>query len=349
MSTELTDVTVKQVLEQALTLNQKERSKIIKDLLKSLGLGQLNEVKSVLEREIEDAILEEEEKAKTEYKYINGAFYAYVRQWGKERVNIYLGRMPFLPGFKYKLTHKKQNQVEIVVGLGLERKKERLFLNILYLLPLRKVVSYLFYDKSLVLPRTPGEELLLTTFSLKEWEIEYLGQAESQELGNEFVEYLPITFIAKVDTVRQSQVDGDKVKNPSKVSLNNSGTLPIEIIVEKNLSSKISFLLKQWTKLSHILPSSPQLEVVHKYNKILLLEPNEKELVEYNSKSYTLKIYSVNRLKNLLREITTNIVSSNSPLVKKEEREEAGCWLSRIKTASRQESKEQFLAQLFYL
>lgn len=348
MSSKLNNVTVEQILEQALELGRKDRLYLVKELIATFKATQLEELQSVLEREITDAILEDEEGIKIEYKYVNEGFYAYLRQWGKERQkSLYLGRMDFLPGVKYKLTSKKTRQVEIIVGLGLEREGNQLFLKLLYLSPIRKVESHIFYDKDITLPRTPATELTNVTFSLKEYQIEVIGLASASELGNELVE--PLSERVKRNIKRKlGLIKEAHTTLQQKIALVEDKQ-PVEIIVQKRLSHSIRLFLEQWVSLSNLLPSNPQLEIVRKDDKLLLLASDQKVVLEYSVKSYTLKANSVSRLINLLRVITTNIVSSNSGLVHREQKEIATLWLSRIGTVPNQESSEEGLANLFHL
>lgn len=351
MSLKSTDISIEQVLEQAQKLGMKERCRVIKKLLGTLSVGQLEEVQAELSTQYRNAILEEEKKALVEYKYVNESFYAYLRQWGGERSNTYLGRMHFMPGVKYKLTYKKQNKVETLVSLGLERDEDRMFLGILHLSPYRKVESYLFYDKNLVLPRVPAEELMKTIFPLKELKIECLGFANDLELSNEkkYVEIIPEYLIKKINLTCQAQYEEKQDKNKDDMLLFSNEILPIEIKVQKNISSKVKFFFEQWAKLSTAIPTNPQLKVIHENGKTVLTDANAKILAEYTSSSGTLKVNSISYLKNLLQEITTNVTTSNFPQLRKEDKSLAVQWLSWIGSSPKQGNDKQLLAHLFHL
>lgn len=185
MPIKVNNIPIEEFVEQASELTRTQRFTLIKKLILGLKVTQLKELQSALDRELTDAILEEEKGAKIEYKFVNNNFYAYIEKWGREDPEApYLGRMDFLPGVKYNVISKETNKVETVVGLGLERKDDQLLLKNLELLPYPGIKSYVFYDANLLLPRNPAEQLAKVTFSRRKYQIEAIGWATASELGN---------------------------------------------------------------------------------------------------------------------------------------------------------------------
>jgi len=298
--------------------------------------GQLEELLAAAEQRLADILLNEEEdpkiRAKFEYKEVDSNFYAYIRLWGETQLNLYIGPMRFLPGVRYRLTHKNSREVKTLVGMGLYRDEEQVYLKIQHLTPTDEIKSYLFYDRTQRFPRRPQEDVIEINFSKKEWKIENLGLIEGLE-G------------AVVETLT-APVDVDALKAPIPRFESPAKQQKIEVQVKSKSVTQVKDYMTQWAVLSRALPTNPQWELSHLPNRILLHREGGEMIVEFNSSSRTLSNKSPRLLLSNLDQIMFKVASS--ALVNREQQSVASRWLLRLQRAPKTDN-EELLNYLFNL
>jgi hypothetical protein len=145
-------------LEQLVkNLDSKERFYLADRLLSTLTSTQLLSLVDQAYRVLKDLKLNKETSALFETRKINNSNYAYIKRLGQEYPNLYLGTMRFIKGKTYRITHKFSDTNFVVRSLGLEQEGQKTYINIEFLAPEQVVRKYLFYDRSLDIPRIPQQ------------------------------------------------------------------------------------------------------------------------------------------------------------------------------------------------
>lgn len=345
---------VEQVLELALKLDQKARFRLVRRLIPTLDSWQIEEVLTSAEDALEKVLLEEEEeaegpRAKFLYKEISNNNYAYIQHWDEAQyINLYIGPIRFLPGKKYKLTHKKTGEVQTLEGLGLYRDGEQVYMKLKYLTPIEQEQSYLFYDRSARFPRRPQEEGIEPLFSKKIWKIQVIEES-SQELGDgEQVdpkqpaaqaeplpakeEHRPRKTTSLVGKFEQQQVLQRKTK--------------AVVHVKRKFFTQVETCLEQWELLSGAIPSNPQWKLVRYAQGLALCNQDQQVIVELNTSSQLLTAHSAHALLTWLQEIMLAVASSK--LVNEQQRTVATRWLPKL-SCPPLDDNNRLLAHLFNL
>lgn len=361
MTINLNRVTAKQVAKLVSELDSKGRFQVILELLHTLESGQLQELLEAVDQKYGEALLDEEESFEEEYKFeykeISNNFYAYVRQRGNVQCNEYLGPMRFLPGKKYQLTHKLNNTIKTLAGLGLHRDGEQIYLRIQHLSPIDEVKSYLYYDKTQPFPRRPQEEGIEPLFSKKEWKIKCLGPIKGPEASLDEQEKThsrteaaqqPKKFAIKEgqDTYQEKTSSVARRSKPSQPEMPQKRKPQLIIQVKKNFIPQVITCLEQWEVLSQALPSNSQWKLMRSTDRLVLHNQAGEAIVDYNSASQVLTTQSASSLLSWLLEIMSAV--ANSKVVNRQQKSTASRWLPRLQCAPSKDSIE-LLAYLFYL
>lgn len=326
---------LKQLAKLVKQLNQKDQLRLFKDLVDTLSLSMLENMKTEAEQAywlckldgIEDGVeLDDRPAEHFEIKEIKHKHYAYLRWRENGRYKSqYLGPMPFLPGYTYTLINKKNGNTKTITLLGLEIEDNQVNLKVQILKPVYTIRSY------------PYPECLKTIFSKKEWTIQQvicpLSQREEtlnpqpcnlqdattspiKPKVREAGESEPIANIMKpekaetieVATIRRSYSKPIKVSDSE--TLRNQGA-SIQKIPNK-LVSTVYTTLKQWENLSQSLSSSLKWNLLEKENKVTLrFVKEDKTIIEYNKiLGSVTSPYSTTDLIILLQQIA-NVASSS--------------------------------------
>lgn len=341
-----------EVVKLALELEKPDRLHVVWRLVPTLNSSDLNKLLLFVEQTLEAVQLEEneaiEQKAKFEYKEMfskeKAHYYGCIRQWGREIRNEHIGPVRFLPGIKYRLTHKSQQKCELLIGLGLYRADEQVYLKIQHLFPKNEVKSYLYYAPGLRFPRRPQKEGIDLIYSKKEWNIECLGIAQDNELQEVPVSVLPNYIFEKF---RKRETDKQQ---PQKQTISSNDLQQQQqwssVQVRKIFTAQVETCLEQWEMLSQALPDNQQLNLIRSPERIVISNQHGEILLEYNTKSQILKTQSVYALLTCLQNITLAVTSST--LVTLKQQTVASRWLAKLQAAPLG-NKTQLLAYLFDL
>ncbi len=378
MAINLERVTSEQIVDLASELHNRERLRAILGMLElkpALESLQLKKILETVERILSDVLLEEEdpteEQAKYEYKDVRNNYYAYIKQWNREPRSDYLGPVRFLPGVKYQLTHKSQSGVvHTLIGLGLQREKEQIFLKIKHLTPQTEVKSYLYYDSSLRFPRRPQEDCIDTVFSKREWKIECLGPVKTDEIAKGNV--LSSSILEKLELEAKEQLQANQTLVTPSTEKDNKYNQESNELVERVVSVKSytprkilqtqktqltipvknSFIpqvvnhFKQWEALSQAVPTNPQLQLINYADRLVISSQEGELLVEYDITSQTLLTQSAQTLLTTLQTIALAVASSK--IVSLQQQTIASRLLPKLQFAPL-ENSIQLLAYLFDL
>lgn len=368
-------VDIGQIVESAFELEEKDRLQIMLKLFPTLKSSSVERLLEIGEQILADILLNEEKtlehQAKFEYKEVKGGFYAYLRDWGGEKHNSYLGPMRFMPGYKYNLTHRLRKTVITLVSLGLYREEEKIYLMLQQLTPVFETQSYLYYDKNDVenYPRRP-QISLENLFSKRKWVIECLGPieagAETQKTflvsGVPTIEKLkslePIyqSNETKKSSVPSAITDVKQVQKTERLAAKRIVPIPMEtprnrkvqsvVQVKKNFIPGVIKILEQWEELSQAIPSSPQWKIARNGDGVALCNQAGDIVVQYDNSSQALVALSAHSLLAWLREIMFAVASSK--MVSQHQQSIAERWLPRLECAPKQDGAE-LLAHLFNL
>lgn len=353
MAIDINRTTSTRLIDLVLELEKADRLHVVWRLIPTLDSVNLNKLLLFVEQTLETVQLAEdealEEKAKFEYKEIISKeklyYYGCIRQWGRELRNEHVGPVRFLPGIKYRLTHKSQERFELLIGLGLYRDGEQVYLKIQHLLPKIEVKSYLFYDPSLRFPRRPQKEGIDVIYSKKEWNVECLGIAQDNELKEAPASVLPNYIFEKF----RKRENVNYQQSQEKINLTNDLQQQKQwsaVQVRKIFATQVETYLDQWEMLSQALPDNQQLNLIRSGERIVISNQHGEILLEYNTKSQILKTQSVYALLTCLQNITLTVTSST--LVTLKQQTIASRWLAKLQTAPL-ENKTQLLAYFFDL
>lgn len=124
--------------------------------------------------------------------------YLRLLQWGNRCVNIHLGKIPFVEGRRYQLTHRKSKTVRLLSGLGLERRDDCLYLKVQYLTPVREFQDYLFYGPIVLIDGLCSPNEAAPIFPEIDWQIDCLGlESELSSVVEEEAKELMTSLEAK--------------------------------------------------------------------------------------------------------------------------------------------------------
>lgn len=343
---------VEQVLELALKLDQKARYRVVRRLIPTLDSWQIEDLLASAEDTLERVRLEEEEigpRAKFLYKEISNNNYAYIQHWGEQQyINLYIGPIRFLPGMKYKLTHKITKQVQTLMGLGLHRDGEQVYMKLKFLSPIEQEESYLFYDHSAQFPRRPQEEGIEPLFSKKIWKIEVIEEA-SQELANgEQVDQMQPTVEAVSLSTKEESRPRKTISSVRKSEQQQAPQRRTKAVVQvkRRFLNQVKTYLEQWEFLSRAIPSNPQWKLIEHTDGVVLCNQDQQVVVELNTSSQLLTAHSAHALLTWLQEIMLAVASSQ--LVNEEHRTVASGWLPKLSCAPLSDNN-RLLAHLFNL
>lgn len=339
------------VLELASGLNRKARYRVVVRLLRTLDSEQLEQLSQTLENTLTDAILEEEAAlesyAKFLYKDINNNFYAYIQHWGEKMYwNHYIGPMRFMPGKKYKLTHKKTGEVQILEGLGLYRDGEQVYMKLKHLTPIEQEQNYLFYDPTLRFPRRPQEDCIDIAFSKKEWRIDVMEEEASDEEEEELEQEQQPTATIEESKPRKKISSDLNLPLPNPLKTPQPKKSKGLVRVKRNLIPQIKGYLEQWKMLNQMVSSTSQWKLIEHPEGFVLCNQAEEVIVEFNSVSHLLSTKSAQALHSWLKEIMLAV--TNSKLITEQNKVVANQWMSRFNHAPLEDSNK-LLAYLFNL
>lgn len=343
---------VEQVLELALDLDQKARYRVVRKLIPTLDAWQIEELLASVEDILEKVLVEEEaleQRAKFVYKQISNNHYAYIQHWGEEQyINFYIGPIRFLPGKKYKLTHKKTGEVQTFFGLGLYRDGEQVYMKLKYLSPIEQEQSYLFYDRTLRFPRRPQEEGIEPLFSKKIWKIEVISELSQEIEDKEQVDIEQPTVEPKLLPAKEERRPRKTIPLLEKVEQQRAPQRKNKAVVrvKRKFFSQIETYLEQWELLSQAIPSNPQWKLVRYAEGLALCNQAQEVVVELNTSSQLLTAHSTHALLTWLQEMMLAVASSK--LVNEQQKTVATGWLPKLSCAPL-EDNNRLLAHLLNL
>lgn len=364
--------TVAQLVEEAEKLTPRELYVLTSKLIGNLKADYALALSEDLEKVTTDKLLEEDRNAlKIEYrvqprfskranKIINN-IYAWIVGWGASRENKYMGPAYFLPHVKYRIVDRKTKTVSTLVGLGIYREHEQVFLKILYLTPTRSIESYLYYDASRSMPTAPRAELEETLIAPVE--IQCLGIVENDpDVEREATQSLSDTLVEAVATMAVKEDLGvtqapERPASAKKLPPTNEPQPPAvktktisykrlkERTIGKELEPRTLDRMQEWVNLSRVMPSEAQWRLQEQEKTLAILDAKDLTLVSYCRKSRLLRVENIRALAGSLKTIAEAIIKIDSlPL---SYHEAALRWLNRLDSAP--SGADELLDSLFFL
>jgi hypothetical protein len=345
-----------ELLEAICKLSSKYRSKIIFSLLLTLPSEDVEFIRKKLPEIIADLKSAEEAEdkayAKIEYKHLSSGDYAYIREWGSIKCNIYMGRMYLRHKHKYR-ARNKEGLTKTFVSLGLHRFGDsKVYLRIHQLDPVDKILEHEFFDinqKSKAARETLREKIEMLYLPRGGWKLQDLGEQDI-DIGHA----TPTTQYTAGNkpnlTKIKNKIDWDSpilddLQDKSILNLNNLFTQKVEVSLTHKHIDQILKTLEDWVWLSKVLSKDLQGRIIRKQEYTTLIV-NSKQLVKVDTSLNKLLVISPELLINWLKEIFFAVVSSR--LVDEVQKSQASRWLSHLESTSKNNG-EDFIKSLLYL
>lgn len=376
MTIKLSRKSVKEIIEEAKLLTNRERYLLGRELFKLIKLDYLIQLEEDLNRVTTLKVVEEDQTA-LDIEYLRQPYrskktrklgyhiYVKIVRWGAQKTAIHIGPAYFLPGVKYRIVHKESKEQKILVGLGFHRISEQIFLKVFYLLPNRYVENYLIYDASLDSPTLPRIELEGKLF--KKIEVECLEivsddpevkEAVEQDLSPPFVEVAELAIAearsksSKSTIPEESKRITQEVFNEAKINELQPIKVPKFLLSNrkgKKISQKLEFkvieCLEQWTSLSKTLDIDHQLELKIEEDSLTVANANGNVLVTYDRSKKLLFVESIRFLGERLKLIMKAVAKSESASYSHKLAAER--WQNRVLSAP--SGADEMLVHLFFL
>ncbi|OWY65839.1 hypothetical protein B7486_39705 [cyanobacterium TDX16] len=373
MTVKISKKSVKEIIEEAKQLTNRERYLLGRELLKLMKLDYLVQLEEDLEQ-ITTLKVVEEDRTAIDIEFLRQPYrskktrklgyhtYVQISRWGAKKTSIYIGPVYFLPSVKYRIVFKESNEQQILIGLGYHRISTQVFLKVLYLSPHRYVESYLVYDTDLEPPTLPRIELEAKLF--KKIDIECLeivsddpeiSRETEQDLSPPFVEVAELAIaesrsksktpeIFKITTQTVFDETETNELQPTKAPKNLLSIRKGKKISQK-LESKVIECLEQWTSLSKVLDIDHQLKLLIEVDSLTVVNTKGNVLVTYDRSKQLLFIENIRflgeRIKLIMKAVTNSDSASYSQKLV------AQRWQDRVSSAP--SGADEMLVHLFFL
>lgn len=351
---------VQQLLEALLRLDVRYRSKIALLLIATLGSKDIELIKKSLPKLLDEARATEEANnniyAKFEYKHLSSGDYAYIREWGTTKCNIYMGRMYLKPKHKYRAKNK-QGVIKVFVSLGLHRVGEnKVHLKIHQLEPTNAILDYEFFDlrqQSKVAQEILRKKIELLYLRKGGWSLEDLGE-QNIDIGY-VTPTTQYTTNDKLDTYYEikkikDDLELNSINLASAVDRDTAKQLKEERTVEMQLSPemvrRVTDILQTWVSFNRAVPKRLQVKIIDESRCKTLITNSEVRLIELSISTNTVLVTLPNLLVNTLEESLS--IVANSSLIDQEQKLQASRWLHSLAIIP-QQNIQSILEALLYL